>query len=161
MIHYHCYIILDSQWSRKFPVRFVWFDSLCPCQQYFSYVRTSLSGMNQYKAGIDVSCSRTQRSDTFPVRFKWDWLICRKLECNQIHSYCYHIQITPTWTLNSELYILTSLLFIQLTHRIPIVYSRVGNSVDPDQLASQRPTGLDLQCLKTKYIGFSIIRVKL
>ena len=29
---------------------------------------------------------------------------------------------------------------------------RVGNSVDPDQLASEKPADLDLHCFKTGYI---------
>ena len=40
----------------------LWFDSLRPCQQFFSYIRTGLPGLNQYLARINVSCSRTQRS---------------------------------------------------------------------------------------------------
>ena len=35
---------------------------LCPRQKNFSYVRTGLPGLNQYKAEDKVSCSRTQRS---------------------------------------------------------------------------------------------------
>ena len=42
---------------------FVWFDSLRPSQQLFSYVGTGLSELNQYKAKINVSCPSTQRSD--------------------------------------------------------------------------------------------------
>ena len=41
---------------------FVWFDSLRPSQKTFSYVRTGLSRMNQYSAGINVPCLRTQGS---------------------------------------------------------------------------------------------------
>ena len=41
----------------------VGFDSLCPSQQFFSYVGTGLPGLNQYKVRINFSCSRTQRSD--------------------------------------------------------------------------------------------------
>ena len=37
---------------------------LHPSQQTFSYVGTGLLGLNQYKARIKASCSRTQRSDT-------------------------------------------------------------------------------------------------
>ena len=42
---------------------FVWFDSLRPSQQFFSYVVMGLLGLNKYEARINVSCSRTQRSD--------------------------------------------------------------------------------------------------
>ena len=41
---------------------FVWFESLCPSQQFFSYVGTGLPGLNQYSARINVSYSRTQCS---------------------------------------------------------------------------------------------------
>ena len=51
-------------------VLFVWFDSLRPSQQSFSYVGTGLPGLNQYWERINVSCSRTQRSDSdeAPIR---------------------------------------------------------------------------------------------
>ena len=39
-------------------------DSLRPSQQSFSYVGTGLPGLNRYQARINVSCSRTQHSDT-------------------------------------------------------------------------------------------------
>ena len=39
-------------------------DSLCPSQQFFSYVWTGLPGLNQYLAKINMSFSRTQHSDT-------------------------------------------------------------------------------------------------
>ena len=42
---------------------FVWFDSLRPSQQSFSYIGMSLPGLNQYQARINMSCSRTQHSD--------------------------------------------------------------------------------------------------
>ena len=44
-------------------ILFVRFDCLRPSQQSFSYVGMGHSGLNQYKARINVSCSRTQRSD--------------------------------------------------------------------------------------------------
>ena len=34
-----------------------------PVNNFFSYVRTGLSGLNQYLARINVFCSRTQHSD--------------------------------------------------------------------------------------------------
>ena len=37
-------------------------------QQSFSYVGTGLPGLNQYKARINVSCSRTQHSDAGKAR---------------------------------------------------------------------------------------------
>ena len=43
---------------------FVWLYSLHPSQQFFSYVGIGLPGLNQYYAGIDVFCSRTQCSAT-------------------------------------------------------------------------------------------------
>ena len=47
-------------WSLRL---FVWFDILHPSPQFFSYVGTGLTGLNQFKARINVSCSWTQRSD--------------------------------------------------------------------------------------------------
>ena len=41
---------------------FCLYDFLCPNQQFFSYVGTGLPGLNQYYAGINVSCSRPQHS---------------------------------------------------------------------------------------------------
>ena len=41
---------------------FVWFESLRPSQQFFSYVWTGLPGLNRYSARINVSYSRTQCS---------------------------------------------------------------------------------------------------
>ena len=49
---------------------FVRFDSLRPSQQFFSYVRTSIPGLNQYLAEYKVSCSRTHYAASFSVRFK-------------------------------------------------------------------------------------------
>ena len=39
------------------------FDSLRTSQQFFSYIRMGLPGLNQYLARINVSCSGTQHSD--------------------------------------------------------------------------------------------------
>ena len=47
---------------------FVCFESLRPSQQFFSYDGMGLSGLNQYKARNNVSCSRTQHSDTSKAR---------------------------------------------------------------------------------------------
>ena len=47
---------------------FCLFDSLRPSQQSFSYVGTSLPGLNQYYARINVSCSMTRRSDAGEAR---------------------------------------------------------------------------------------------
>ena len=57
----------ESSWVE--PVLFVWFDSLCPSQQSFSYVGRGLPGLNQYQARINVSCSRTHYA-VMPVRLK-------------------------------------------------------------------------------------------
>ena len=43
-------------------------------------------------------------------------------------------------------------IFIQFTCRIPVIIvalinKQSGNSVDPDQLASEKPTDLDLHCI--------------
>ena len=46
----------------------VWFDSLRPSQQFFSYVGMGLPGLNQYFARINVSRSRTQHSDAGEAR---------------------------------------------------------------------------------------------
>ena len=45
---------------------FIWFFT--SHQQSFSYVGTSIPGLNRYKARINVSCSRTQRSDAGEAR---------------------------------------------------------------------------------------------
>ena len=42
--------------------------NLCPSQQFFSYVRTGLPGLNQYYARVHASCSRTQHSDAGEAR---------------------------------------------------------------------------------------------
>ena len=47
---------------------FVLFDSLRPSQQFFRNVGTGLPGLNQYPAGIKVSCSRTQHSASGEAR---------------------------------------------------------------------------------------------
>ena len=44
-------------------ILFGWFDSLCPSQQFFSYVRMDIPGLNQYLTRINVSCSRIQHSN--------------------------------------------------------------------------------------------------
>ena len=49
-------------------VLFIWFDSLRPIQQFFSYVGTGRPGFNQDKARIYVSCSRTQHSGAGEAR---------------------------------------------------------------------------------------------
>ena len=43
--------------------RFAWFDSLHPCQLFFSHVETGLPGLNQYSAADKVSCLRKQHSE--------------------------------------------------------------------------------------------------
>ena len=48
--------------------QFVWFDSLRPSQQLFSYVGTGLPGLNQYEVRINVACSRKQHSDACEAR---------------------------------------------------------------------------------------------
>ena len=52
-------------WDRKICL-LIWFFT--SHQQSFSYVGTGLPGLNQYKARINVSCSRTQRSDAGEAR---------------------------------------------------------------------------------------------
>ena len=49
-------------------VNLILFYSLHPSQQSFSYIGMVLPGLNQYLARINVSCSRTQRSDTGEAR---------------------------------------------------------------------------------------------
>ena len=67
-----CILTICIQMTRKWvllqTVCFVWFDSLCPSQQFFSYVGTGLPGLNQYQARINVSCSRTQHRDASEAR---------------------------------------------------------------------------------------------
>ena len=55
--------IRDYVWFAVFVLS-VWFDSLRPSQQSFSYVGMGLPGMNQYYARINVSYSMTRRSDS-------------------------------------------------------------------------------------------------
>ena len=44
---------------------------------------------------------------------------------------------------------------------IMYLQSRVDNSVDPDQLASEKPADLALHCFQNRiYLGFSIAREK-
>ena len=38
--------------------------------------------------------------------------------------------------------------------------SRVGNNVDPDQLASEKPADQDLHCFQNRISGFSTVRDK-
>ena len=55
-------------------VCFVWFDTLHPNQQFFSYVKIGLPVFNQYQARINVSCSRTQcrwGSNGNPMVYPW------------------------------------------------------------------------------------------
>ena len=47
---------------------FFLFDSLRPGQQFFSYVGTGLPGLNQYKVGVNVSCSG--HNSVRPLRLK-------------------------------------------------------------------------------------------
>ena len=61
---YHIFIFQKSYNSKNkqssiMVLAFVWFDSLCLSQQFFSYVAMGLPRLNQYKAKINVSCSRT------------------------------------------------------------------------------------------------------
>ena len=56
-------------------------------------------------------------------------------------------------------------IFSQSDYLIQVVHSNVKylmtNSADPDQLASKKPTDLDLHCLQRQGIsGFSRTRVK-
>ena len=46
----------------------IWFDSLQPSQQFFSYVGTGLPELNQYLTRINVVCSRTKHSDAGEVQ---------------------------------------------------------------------------------------------
>ena len=39
-----------------------------------------------------------------------------------------------------------------MTRRIPVVSMYSENSVDPDQLASEKPADLDLHCIQNRYI---------
>ena len=59
----------DKMWNGS-SCLFVWFDSLCRSQQFFSYVGTGLPGLNQYWARINESCSRTQCSNASEARIR-------------------------------------------------------------------------------------------
>ena len=64
-IYDDCVLILQL-WST-----YVWFDSLRPSQQVFSYVGTDLPGLKQYKARINVSCVSCSSDDTVtPLRLQ-------------------------------------------------------------------------------------------
>ena len=54
-------MVLILKWLILITAIFVWFDSLHPRQQFFSFVGMGLPGLNQYLARINVSCSRTTR----------------------------------------------------------------------------------------------------
>ena len=41
----------------------IWYESLHPSRQFFSYVGTGLPRLNQYQARINVTCSSIQHSD--------------------------------------------------------------------------------------------------
>ena len=81
-------------------------------QQSISYVGTGLPGLNQYYARINVSCSRTQRSDPGEAR-TWGPLVSSQALFHSssplIHWYSFIMNKTSTMSMN--------------------------NSVDPDQLA--------------------------
>ena len=55
------YLLLSNL---KYFILFVWFDSLCLIQQFFSHAGTGFPGLKQYQAADKVSCSRTQHSDS-------------------------------------------------------------------------------------------------
>ena len=63
MLSFSCFVLFSFQFCL-----FVWFDSLHPSPQIFSYVGTGLPGLNQYQARINLSCSKTQHSDAGEAR---------------------------------------------------------------------------------------------
>ena len=67
--------IRDYVWFAVF-VLFVWFESLRPSQQSFSYVGTGLPGLIQNYARINVSCSMTRRSDAGEARNRGPLVSC-------------------------------------------------------------------------------------
>ena len=46
-------ILVKTFFDISFVCLFVWLDSLCPSQQFFSYVGMGLPGLNQYIAMIN------------------------------------------------------------------------------------------------------------
>ena len=73
-------VVLSLSWAFIYMYNsFVWFDSLCPSQQPFSYVGMGLPGLNQYKARINVSCSWTQGSDASEARTHNPSVLCQAL----------------------------------------------------------------------------------
>ena len=76
---------------------FVLFDSLCPSQQFFSYVGMGLPGLKQYEARIIVSCSRTQHSYASEVRTLGLELSTLPLSCCATLSY--HLSLRSTFCL--------------------------------------------------------------
>ena len=59
---------LDEEEPILMCLCFVWFESLRPSQQFFSYVGTGLPVLNQYSARINVSYSRIQCSSASETR---------------------------------------------------------------------------------------------
>ena len=42
-----------------------------PVSNFFSYIWTGLPGLNQYYASLNLSCSRTQHSESNESRTRW------------------------------------------------------------------------------------------
>ena len=84
-IKYHTYshdVSLNSDIKSKtkssWPAGFcllVWFDSLRPSEHFFSYVGTGLQGLNQYKARINVFCSKIHLCPAVFFRMDLAWRI--------------------------------------------------------------------------------------
>ena len=74
---------------------FVWFCSLLPSQQFFSYVETGFPGMNQYQARINVSCLRTQQSDAVEARTRNPHSQVKGSTTETLPSLCLSILLSP------------------------------------------------------------------
>ena len=97
---------------------FVWFDSLCRSQQFFSYVGTGLPGLNQYWARINESWSRTQCSNAGEARIRNPSVLSQAL---------YHWATALLWN-GSGWYVFIGAILASTTDISPVVHLHaIGN----------------------------------
>ena len=91
---------------------FVWFDSLRPSQQFFSYVRIDFPLLNQYWARINGSCSRTQHSGAgeawtrnpsvlSQAFYHWATVLHYSLWLSTLNTKEHRVNVLKFWTLFS------------------------------------------------------------
>ena len=111
----------------------VWFDSLHPSQQFFSYIRTGLPVLNQYQTRINVSCSRTQCSDAGEAQtsnpsvlsqapYHWATSLFQK-QCQYTINWLHLTRPEHCWLGN----ITSNLAYYKVHH--PMLQSNVGDCV--------------------------------